>query len=100
MLARKANNNDSYSFFSKIDFSDKAVLNSYRREFLDHVKSRTHGDFDRGFFSAWSDCMRVLGRMNIADTPKANSVTQEKKELISDSEKSQVTIEEFIEEKD
>jgi len=99
MLARKSNNNDAYSFFSKIDFNDKAALNSYRREFLDHVKSRMHGDFDRGFFSAWSDCLRILGRMNLVDVPKANSVTQEKKELTSDSENSQATIEEFIEEK-
>ena len=99
MLARKSNNNDAYSFFSKIDFNDKAALNSYRREFLDHVKSRMHGDFDRGFFSAWSDCLRILGRMNLVDAPKANSVTQEKKELTSDSENSQATIEEFIEEK-
>ena len=25
-----------------------------------------HGDFDRGYFSAWADCMRILTRMDIA----------------------------------
>jgi hypothetical protein len=101
MLARKSNNNDAYSFFSKIDFNDKAALNSYRRVFQGHVKRRMHGDFDRGFFSAWADCMRVLGKMDIVDTPKANSVTQEKgKQETEEGENSQATIEEFIEEKD
>ncbi|MEM3596939.1 MAG: hypothetical protein QXJ53_02250 [Candidatus Bathyarchaeia archaeon] len=75
LLVRRSNssNNDSYAFFAKLDLSDKAALNAYKREFLEHVKNRLHGEFDRGFFSAWADCMRILGKINIATIPNANS---------------------------
>jgi hypothetical protein len=63
-LSRKANG-DPYAFFSRVDWDDKAALHSYRREFLDHVRNKLHGDFDRGFFSAWADCMRVLSKITV-----------------------------------
>jgi hypothetical protein len=72
-LARRSNNNnDSYTFFSKLEFGDKAALHGCRREFLEHVKNRLHGDFDRGFFSAWADCMRVLSKIDTSNIPKAS----------------------------
>jgi hypothetical protein len=97
MLARRSNNNDSYAFFSKLDLNDKGALNSYRREFLNHVKNRLHGDFDRGFFSAWADCMHVLSRMNFANNPNVNNAVSEKGKLetLKDDEK-QATIENFL----
>jgi hypothetical protein len=97
LLARRSNNNGSYAFFSKIDFNDKSSLTAYRREFLGHVKSKLHGDFDRGFFSAWADCMRVLGRIDTANSPKANSAAPEK-EAVEDlkDDKSQATMERFL----
>jgi hypothetical protein len=99
MLARRSNNNDSHAFFSKLDLSDKTVLHGYRREFLEHVKNRLHGDFDRGFFSAWADCMRVLSRMDVSNIPNANSVASEKEKLETlQSDKSQATIEDFLKE--
>jgi hypothetical protein len=105
-LSRKANG-DSYAFFSRVDLNDKTALHTYRREFLDHVRNRLHGDFDRGFFSAWADCMRVLSRITIpqvASTPAANSVnagTTEGEELdIVTTDKSQATIENFLEQEE
>jgi hypothetical protein len=99
LLARRSNNNDSYAFFSKLDLSDKTVLHGYRREFLEHVKNKLHGDFDRGFFSAWADCMRVLSRMDVSNIPNANSVASEKGKLETlQSDKNQVTIEGFLKE--
>jgi hypothetical protein len=97
MLARRSNNNDSYAFFSKLDLNDKGALNSYRREFLNHVKNRLHGDFDRGFFSAWADCMQVLSKMNFTNNPYANNAVLEKGKLetLKDDEK-QATIENFL----
>lgn len=94
LLVRRSNsgNNDSYAFFAKLDLSDKATLNAYKREFLEHVKNRLHGDFDRGFFSAWADCMRVLSKINIAAISNINSpnikgdVEKEKLEASSESE--------------
>jgi len=105
-LSRKANG-DSYAFLSKLDLDDKTALHSYRREFLDHVRNRLHGDFDRGFFSAWADCMRVLGRITIphvASTPEVNGVNAdnvEGEELgVTRTEEGQATIENFLEQEE
>jgi len=101
MLARRSNNNDSYAFFSKLDLNDKTVLNSCRREFLEHVKNRLHGDFDRGFFSAWADCMRVLSKMDVSNIPNANSPVSEKAKLETlQNDKSQVSMEDFLKEQE
>jgi len=96
-LSRKANG-DSYALLSRMDLKDKSALNSYRREFLEHVRNKLHGEFDRGFFSAWADCMRVLNRISIPDnvsTPNVNSVAPREQEV----EEDQSTIESFLEEK-
>jgi hypothetical protein len=96
-LSRKANG-DAYAFFSKLDFGDKTALHGYRREFLSHVGNKLHGDFDRGYFSAWADCMRVFSRMNIASTPNANGGTIEKESLdTAKTDKGQATMENFLE---
>jgi len=102
-LSRKANG-DSYAFLSKLDLDDKAALRGYRREFLDHVRNRLHGDFDRGFFSAWADCMRVLSRItipnNVTSTNVNSAVSEEGKLETVESDENQATIESFLEEKD
>ncbi len=72
MLVRRQNNNDSYAFFSKLDLNDKEALQAYRREFLNHVKNRLHGDFDRGYFAAWSDFTRVMAKINTNNQPDKN----------------------------
>ena len=101
MLARRSNNNDSYAFFSKLDLNDKTVLHGCRREFLEHVRNRLHGDFDRGFFSAWADCMRVLSKMDVSNIPNANSAASEKAKLETlQSDKSQVSMEDFLKEQE
>ena len=99
-LSRKANG-DSYAFFSKVDLDDKAALRSYRREFLDHVRNRLHGDFDRGFFSAWADCMRVLSRITVPRVPSStetNGAVSGGRELESvGADEGQATVENFVE---
>jgi len=94
-LSRKANG-DSYAFFSKMDLKDRTALYGYRREFLEHVRNKLHGEFDRGFFSAWADCMRVISRITIPENVTAPSpssaVPQEP------NEEDQSTIESFLEE--
>jgi hypothetical protein len=95
-LSRK-NAADDYAFFSKLDLSDKVALNNYRKEFLTHMGNGLHGDFDRGYFSAWADCMRILSRMDIpASQPAKASGEGEKIETLR-SDKSQATIANFIE---
>jgi hypothetical protein len=93
-LSRK-NAADDYAFFAKVDFSDKVALNDYRKEFLNHMGNGLHGDFDRGYFSAWADCMRIISRMNI----KAEKSDEEKSKLETvRADKSQATIANFLEE--
>ncbi len=98
-LSRKTN--DGYSFFAKVDVTDTPTLHAYRREFLDHTRNGLHGDFDRGFFSAWADCMRVLTRMEVSATdnskPAPSSEEADKAQLETlRSDKSQATIANFI----
>jgi hypothetical protein len=110
LLTRRANNNDSYAFLSKLDLNDKEALHGYRREFLDHVKNRLHGDFDRGFFSAWADCMRVISRidvvkvvntLNVSSAPSADSAVSETEKLETlENDESQATIEDFLKDQD
>ena len=95
-LSRK-NNGDVYAFFSKLDLTDKAALHGYRREFLGHMRNGLHGDFDRGYFSAWADCMRILTRMGTQPTHRSPSkeVEKEKIETVR-SDKSQATMANFL----
>jgi hypothetical protein len=96
-LSRKSSN-DNYSFFSKLDFSDKATLQAYKREFLEHTNNGLHGEFDKGYFSAWSDCMRVLGKIEVpnAAAPIVKDSEQEKPLETLRSDKSQATMANFF----
>ena len=100
-LSRK-NTADTYALFSKLDLTDKVSLHAYRREFLDHMRNGLHGDFDRGYFSAWADCMRILTRMDI-EAPQTVSGAKdsegeaEKIETLR-TDKSQATIANFFKE--
>jgi len=96
-LSRKNVATDDYAFFSKLDFSDTAALHAYRKEFLDHMRNGLHGDFDRGYFSAWADCTRILTRMNIASQQNGNAKAAEEEKIETlRSDKSQATIANFL----
>jgi hypothetical protein len=99
-LTRKSTNDD-YAFFSKIDLSDKPTLHGYRREFLDQTRNGLHGDFDRGYFSAWADCMRILTRLNIVSPQPSKVEGEASKEQLETlrSDKSQATIANFLKKK-
>jgi len=103
LLVRKANG-DSYALLSRLDFDDKPALHGYRREFLNHVRNRLHGDFDRGFFSAWTDCMRVFSRIQVphnVTVPNATNGTAEEHTLETvKTDKSQATMANFIKDAD
>jgi hypothetical protein len=99
-LSRK-NNGDANALFSKLDLSDTEALHGYRREFLDHMRNGLHGDFDRGYFSAWADCMRILIRMNIPRAQSSNNSDAEKVKIETlRSDKSQATIANFLKDKE
>lgn len=102
LLSRR--NNDNYSFFAKIDLTDKPALHGYRREFLEHTRNGLHGDFDRGFFSAWADCMRILARLELApsQSQKVEAQNENAKPIQIETlrtDKSQATIANFLKNK-
>ena len=97
LLLRKNNTADDYAFFSKLDLSDKVSLHAYRKEFLEHMRNGLHGDFDRGYFSAWADCMRILTRMDIPSPQNGNGKAAEEEKIETlRSDKSQATIANFL----
>lgn len=59
LVAQKANDNQ-YTFIHAINTSDKSELLKYKREFQEHVRGRFDEDFDRGFFSAWTDYTKLF----------------------------------------
>ena len=98
-LSRKSSG-DAYAFFYKMDLTDKEALHGYRREFLDHMRNGLHGDFDRGYFSAWADCMRILTRMDVPNPQRRKSKNEEKEKIETvRSDKSQATMANFLLEK-
>jgi len=94
MYLTRKNANDDYAFFAKLDLSDKVALNGYRKEFLNHMGNGLHGDFDRGYFSAWADCMRIISRMDIPATKPPEGEPEKIETLRTD--KSQATIANFF----
>ena len=100
-LSRKTNN-DNYALFSKLDLTDKPSLHMYRREFLEHTKNGLHGDFDRGYFSAWSDCMRILARLEVPNATASSGKDSEKEKPLETlrSDKSQATMANFFQGKE
>ncbi|MCS7115338.1 MAG: hypothetical protein RMJ15_03710 [Nitrososphaerota archaeon] len=95
ILLMRSSNNDPYSFLAKLNLNDKPTLQAYRKEFLSHVRNKLHGDFDRGFFSAWADFTRLLSRMDFNGAEAARVNLEKERNL--NMEKTQATMEEFLE---
>jgi len=96
MLIARKSNNDNYAFLSKLDLNDKNVLQNYRKEFRGHVKSKLHGDFDRGFFSAWAKFMRILNKLAVNNPEAKSPIVEKGKSKDFEKDKSQAKIESFL----
>ena len=70
MILANRSNDDQYVFLSNVNLKDKSDLIKYRREFSGQVKNKLHSDFDRGFFKAWTEYMRVLIKLEENTKPK------------------------------
>lgn len=70
MILAQKSSDDPYAFLPNVNFKDKKKLQGYRREFTKHQKNKLHSGFDRGFFKAWADYMRVLIKAEEATRPK------------------------------
>ena len=64
ILLAQRSSDDTYLFLPHINPTDSEKLEDYRRDFQEHTKNMIHADYDRGFFSAWSDYMRVLLKLS------------------------------------
>ena len=51
---------ESYEFFNNLDTNDAEALKRHYRDFVENSQSRFHADYDRGYFTALSDYMRVV----------------------------------------
>jgi len=77
MLLAQRNNDDRYAFLSGVDLTNKKQMKKYRLEFLGHAGSRLHAEYDRGFFEAWADYMRILPKLEVSSAPQNNKGTAE-----------------------
>ena len=80
MLLTQKNNDDRYTFLSGIDSTNRKQLKHFRQEFLNHVESRLHAEYDRGFFEAWADYMRILPRLEVSASSTINKSVEEAEE--------------------
>ena len=75
------------SYRTAADYIEKK-LKEIRRDFQEHVRNTIHADYDRGFFSAWSDYTKVLlklyhGKEQKKKIPEVQSPQAEPKVLIA-----------------
>ena len=60
-----------------------------------------HGDFDRGYFSAWADCIRILSRMDFPSPQNGDAKATDKEKIETlRTDKSQATIANFMKNQD
>jgi hypothetical protein len=77
MLLAQKHNGSQYTFLTGLNPTDKQALRQYKGEFQTQTQNRFHDDYDRGYFTAWQDYMRLL--LRTADTlkpPQQNSITK------------------------
>jgi hypothetical protein len=83
LLARKQNGNQ-HSFMQNLNAKNIRFLEQQKKEFQKQIRKRFSPNFDRGFFSAWYDYMRLM----------LNGISEAK--LTSDSQ-SQTSISQYAE---
>jgi len=79
MLLTQRNGDDRYAFLTNFKMEDKKELNSSRREFHRQSEYRLHADYDRGFFSAWADYVRILSKIESTAAPVTSNKSPEEK---------------------
>ncbi len=77
ILLAQRSNDDRYLFLPSINPTDEDELKNYRRDFLEHTRGMIHADYDRGFFSAWNDYIRVLLKLSHGKKQEKMQVIQE-----------------------
>jgi hypothetical protein len=59
MIVAERSGDTRYVYLSRLDLKNHKKLEEARRTFQAQAKNPLEGEFDRGFFSAWSDLLRT-----------------------------------------
>jgi hypothetical protein len=51
---------NQYLYINRIDSKDKKGMNQLKKEFSKQSRSPLQGDFDKGYFTAWLEYIRIL----------------------------------------
>ncbi len=60
ILAIQKSSDERYAFLSNLNLEHEKSVEKNRKAFRDQIKSEFHADYDRGFFSAWADFLRIV----------------------------------------
>jgi hypothetical protein len=85
MFLAQRNNDDRYAFLSGLDFTDLKQLKKCRHEFLNQSESRLHAEYDRGFFEAWADFMKILPKLQAPPSTVNNKSVQTVEKTLPES---------------
>lgn len=59
MLVAERSGDTRYVYLSRLDLKDQRKIDEARRCFQAEARNPLEGEFDRGFFSAWSEFLRA-----------------------------------------
>ena len=62
-----------YEFFSNLDLTDVTSLKKHYKDFKRHARGMFQADYDRGYFSALADFLRVVLRIKEKQTIRKSS---------------------------
>jgi len=68
--------NDRYAYINRIDLN-KENLARIEAELQDKARDLIYSEFDRGFFSAWSDLIRFLDKSELQNIGRQRSTQEE-----------------------
>lgn len=60
MLYALRSKDTRYVYIGRINLEDRNVINGAKKEFLAQSKNPLQGDFEQGFFSAWSNYLKNI----------------------------------------
>jgi hypothetical protein len=62
LLLTLKSSDDKYLYFAK-ESMDKNTLNQLKEEFTNHINNPLHSEYDRGYFSALLDYIKILKKL-------------------------------------
>ena len=79
MLVAIKSGDTRYVFMNRLDVDDRKSVDEARQRFHREARNQFEGEFDRGFFTAWTEFLRLLKEVEKKEEPKTlNSYLVEK----------------------